>query len=669
MQKKDTDASASEVSEPKELGEMVAEHFLAIFRQQLKASPYAPSECRLLGFSGLQNNRRTYELRIQLKEEWRTRRMTLTPLGEGSGSKSSCFYVIYDDHLVVKIPPVPLTDFSKYIDSLQAEQTIANRLAPRVCITPSVSVIMERTFPFDEDAEEMAPEAIESAYINWLNDTPEAQRFLMINDGFVFFMDLARYFILADVLDSMHGRSRDSVEAEITGNASVILDLQGFEGRYGHGTAHIGEALSALFSDYDVRLRKVFETKKRISAPAIQYKFLEWFAAYLAGQPISPETENAIPPEVIPDVNAVIKTVLNENVEAVAAYRETIRRFLLRTSFSRARTKMSGIITNILDLLAYLKRKHVSMRDFKPDNVLVAGDPGRYPQFLSTADAFFLGLIDVETALIIDPDSESLPQPRLGGTPFFATPSQLVTNDLLEKAFGDVRTIFFLQDWYAAMAMIYKVVTDDNLFRQTAKIMPVIIRAIQKAAREKKFDVSVVETVSRSFWQNAVAEYRRNVSEREKMLRAVQMVVPRTANSIMAEIFQAEKDRIEARVKALVADQPYYKNDKNKIQLVNAVPDKLMQLIDNIPDAANEVEMQRNDGMRRFLSALIAEKKRLATCEAYIQQFQTKIPVQFAVFELMNIFFNHVFHRMFPPEWRSGEYAPLMEMPPALQAG
>ncbi len=669
MQLNQTDSQTS--SEPKDLSTIVAEYFLEIYRQHLKASPYAPAECRLLEVFGSQNNRRTYELRITQDEIWKSRRMTIMPLGEGSGSKSKCFYAIYDDHLVVKIPPVAITDFSKYVECLQAEQKIAMRLAPRVCITPSVSVIIRRAFPFnDEEAKNRSPEEEEEAYVKWLEENPDAQEYLKINDSFVFFMDLAKYFILADVLDSMHGRTRDSIDAEIRQNAGVLLDIQGFEGRYGYGTGHISEALAIIFREYESALRDLLG-QARVTVSSIQYKFLEWFASHLAGKNISIGLESSIPSEIVPDMDRLIKTLLEENVETVALYREAIQRYLVKKSFSQSRTQMANIIANILDLLAYMGRKQVAMRDFKPDNLLAAGDPQRYPQFLSTVDAFQLGLIDVETAMIIDPDQiKPAFQPRLGGTPLFSTPSQLVPNDLLAQAFGDVHRIFFLQDWHAAMVMMYHVVTDDNLFMQTAKILPVIIRTIQKAAKERRLNVEVVEAVSRSFWTSAVSEYRQNLTQREKMLRAVNVVVPKKANKLLVEIFEEEKERIEERIRKLVAEQTYYKTEKNQEQLLKASHQQIKGLLFNLTEPGPETGgAVRPEGVRQFLTTLLAEKNRIAECRDHLDRLHNPEPVRFDLFELLNLFFNCVFRIMYPEKWAGVDPVSLLELPTPLREG
>jgi len=126
------------------------------------------------------------------------------------------------------------------------------------------------------------------------------------------------------------------------------------------------------------------------------------------------------------------------------------------------------------------------MRDFKPDNILVTGDPEKNPNFLSSSDEYQLGLIDVETAVLYEnPGDDKIEQPQLGGTPLFATPSQLFKNTVLQEVYGDVSTILYLQDWYAAIVMIYLVVTGERLFEKTAMRLPAIIRVIEKEQKAK----------------------------------------------------------------------------------------------------------------------------------------------------------------------------------------
>ena len=95
--------------------------------------------------------------------------MTIGPIGEDSGSRSTCYYVIYDDHIVVKISPTPLADFSKYIQNISSDNHIAKELSPRECLIPRVSVILKKIHPLQEGSR-LPIELMEEKYIQLLED-------------------------------------------------------------------------------------------------------------------------------------------------------------------------------------------------------------------------------------------------------------------------------------------------------------------------------------------------------------------------------------------------------------------------------------------------------------------------------------------------------------------
>ncbi len=90
---------------------------------------------------------------------------------------------------------------------------------------------------------------------------------------------------------------------------------------------------------------------------------------------------------------------MQDNLKVVDIYRKIIKDYIYRSSFEQNRTQMEAVTANLLDILAWFREKKVSMRDLKPDNLFVAGDPARYPLFLKSAQEFSIGIIDVETAV------------------------------------------------------------------------------------------------------------------------------------------------------------------------------------------------------------------------------------------------------------------------------
>ena len=126
-------------------------------------------------------------------DDWHTRRMTIGPIGEETGSRSKCFYVIYDYHIVIKIHPTPIDDLNKYTEILKKERTVVRQLAMRECIVPGASVVLKLIQRFSRRAD-LALEGGEDDYMKLLNIFSELQKYLRIGDTFAFFMDLSKYY-------------------------------------------------------------------------------------------------------------------------------------------------------------------------------------------------------------------------------------------------------------------------------------------------------------------------------------------------------------------------------------------------------------------------------------------------------------------------------------------
>ena len=135
----------------------------------------------------------SYEMRILKDGEWATRRMSIGLLGQGGGSRSKCYYVIYDSHLVIKLPADPIDSFSSYNRQIATEAAIVARLAPRECIVPRVSVILAE-FQKIAYSDEMSSDELEKKCVHLLEVKPSLQEHVKIGGSFVFFMDLAKHF-------------------------------------------------------------------------------------------------------------------------------------------------------------------------------------------------------------------------------------------------------------------------------------------------------------------------------------------------------------------------------------------------------------------------------------------------------------------------------------------
>jgi hypothetical protein len=201
----------------------IVRYFLNIFKLQIDAPSSAPSKITPLSSKSSGPNY-IYELNINDRGEWVKRRMTIGPLGEETGSKSKCFYVIYDVHLVVKIPTRPIIDFEHYIESINKEGHIVEKLAPKECVIPKVSVILDLIHKFP-DSDQSSAEKLEDRYINWLRKNTEFQKNLKIKNSFIFFMDFSKFYFLGHIIDNLHDLE-DSIPAEIFENPETMGSLK-----------------------------------------------------------------------------------------------------------------------------------------------------------------------------------------------------------------------------------------------------------------------------------------------------------------------------------------------------------------------------------------------------------------------------------------------------------
>jgi len=537
--------------------------FLSLFKMRLGAPDSAPAK--------IEKSPQKYSgpgevllLKVLHEDKWEERRMTLAPIGEGSGSKSQCFYVIFDTHIVVKIPPTPITDFEDYITRVQAEAQIMERLSPRICVIPNLAAILGRIHPFP-DADSIPPARIEDRYIRWLRRFPENQRFLTIGGSFVFFMDLARYYFLSHVAANFHNRAAGLAE-EIKADVDILSDLSLFEGKYGHRGGELWPPFHKAYESFR-------EEVNRVTAQADQPVPLSGWdikKLYLAGM------ASREPDLAKLNVSVGFRSLMASWLEQTAKsgrplkqrYQQMLNHYTERRLFSRSRPLMGSMVTNLLALLAWIDVKKIGLRDLKPDNLLVAGNPDNYPDFLTSAKKYVIGLIDLETAVDFGSDGTSaIPQPQLGGTPLYCTPSHFFPNALLQKVYSDLPLVFHMQDWYAMIAIIFSVVTGDQLFRNTARQITMMMKSIIQSRAEKETLKKKLLHFTRQFQNNAAVEIREKVEQHVKRLRSVSAHIPEKIQQRLAEHHQSELRITRQQLQQILDSQATFNKGNNRQRL------------------------------------------------------------------------------------------------------
>ncbi|MGA6927698.1 MAG: hypothetical protein WBY88_18565, partial [Desulfosarcina sp.] len=154
----------------------IALFFLDLYKMQSGLGQEVPARFSMIDSTASQKMK-VFELSVKGRNDWLTRRMSVGPLGEDTGSKSKCYYVIYDIHMVVKIPPLPVTDIGKYVNDIRREVHIAAQLSPVACIVPMVSVVLNlfKKLPYESS---LTREQLEKQYIRLVEEKPEVQEYL-----------------------------------------------------------------------------------------------------------------------------------------------------------------------------------------------------------------------------------------------------------------------------------------------------------------------------------------------------------------------------------------------------------------------------------------------------------------------------------------------------------
>jgi serine/threonine protein kinase len=630
----------------------VVRFFLGLYRQQLGFGPEVPADFVQLQSAPPAGSNQVYELRVKNGSEWVKRRMTLGPLGEDSGSKSKCYYIIFDQHLVVKIPPKPITDFEDYVASIQKERHIVERLRPKECIVPRVSVILSQVHRLSLPPGSL-PEVLEEKYIAWLRKTPAHQEYLKINGTFVFFMDLSRYYFLSHIIDSLHDLA-EPIRSELNSTADLIRYPAKFKERYGEQNESVGFEIRDLYHQCEAEVVQLLKNAGK-SAAVTPYRLQVWFLNFLEKKHIG-ETESAMSGRMADEVGAVFARWFEKHRGAVEAYLAAIRTFTARLGLEQNRQIIAGIATNLLDLLAWLNEKRVALRDLKPDNLLVAGDPQHYPAFLRSPSDYALGVIDVETAVYLDPSqSARIKQPLLGGTPYYATPSHLFPNTALNACFADAAQVLGFQDWHAVLVMVFKAVTGDLLFDRTAKLFGGIKNRVADTMRQRAPLEPLIEDVSRTFWRSAAGEFRAKMKARESALRSVEIDIPKTAKALLIQVLQRDIASIHQSMRRLVGAQTHFSSPASREQLLKSSHKRIGQMLKALQtkrelDPPGSVALEATE---RFLSRLCILKALMERKSQLAAALEATAVPRLNAHELLLLMFNSVLKSMCREQWYS----------------
>jgi serine/threonine protein kinase len=530
-----------QVQQQKKEREKIVDFFLKLFSAQFKGTNQTSRSFKLTDPNPNTTSFR-YELKIKHSGKWITRPMGIMPIGEDTGRKSRCFKIIYDDILVIKIPLKPIKDFERYIDVIRNERMVARKLQPDIeCIVPGVSSVLKKIPSFSQGMYRI-PEEMEEKYIERLKQFPKFQDYLKIDGGFVFIMEISRYSFLVQLLDNLFNLNL-KIKQEIIKHPDFISNLHYFEGRYGVKNIPVWLQMNHFFQDYQAEIDSLLK-KHGFNENVRDYEKKEWFLAYLAGKKIMP-SDSHISADFLKELNLSILKLKSEYAGAFQDYLKTVKAYVKRENFLQSKTLISSIIAGILRLLALLKEKQVAVRDLKPDNIFIAENSSEDSFLPEKGKPLPLGLIDLETAIAIDVTKiKKLEQPLPGGTPSYATPSNFVSNESLKEFYEDVPGILHLQDWHASLCMVYLAVSGESLFETSKNLIYEFVKTFQKTGMGEEELIAIFKEKNFLFWNSAQNEFSKRITNQEKRLKQIEVVLPYETCEMFLE--ELEKLKIQA---------------------------------------------------------------------------------------------------------------------------
>lgn len=553
---KDQEAvEVSDFSEGIDIGSIV-QYFLNMYRTQLNVSPAMPSRY----FRSTGESRKgfyIYELRVlKNTDEWYTRRVTVGPIGVESGSRSNCFFATYDENIVIKVPPYPITDFRKYCNRIEVDRRIALKLAPIKSITPSIGWVMNKAMP-QSDNEFLNAEQIETRYFHMLKTRTSIHEFLKIDNCFVYFMELSENYFMDQALRMVHDTG-SYVSEEIKGFSHIVLDPQAFQGRYGIVSSEIPEKMCQMYDDFEAKISLYLKERgghETISAHVLKAAFY----AKLSGIEKFKD-EQGLAAETYDQISLILASIFEESKKCIEDYYSAVSEFVSDVRKKNLKPVFASMITNSLDLLMRLRDKKIAIRDIKPDNLFLDGKKDDFPRFLKNHERFEVGLIDLETS--VDYGRDDIIQPMLAGTPNYASPSHLFVNMINESLFGKPGDVFFMQDWHAVTAMIYRIITFEHLFSETSKFI-FEIQAGFARRKEEVHDHEEYKKANAIYWKSAVKEFGSKLSKNSDYFMSISVAITEASARPFADICMGAVNDSSDYIAELIEQQPYF-SDKSK---------------------------------------------------------------------------------------------------------
>ena len=398
---------------------------------------------------------------------------------------------------------------------------------------------------------------------------------------------------------------------------------------------HVNEVLTAcdtavapLIEQYEIATRLPAYTRK------------QWLLCYLADVPIEKGGLN-LPEPFYDELQKTLQGVLIARKASVDSFLETVRGYIHRKKLEQNISHFKALIINLLEILARLKNNQIAIRDLKPDNVFVVSITPQSLPDPASSNAYALGLIDFETSVNLDQREKSeIKQPKLAGTPYYATPASIFENRILIPVYQNLPLVYRLQDWYSTMAMLYEIVVGERLFEETGRMLPKIVQIKQKNLKAGIHPNKIYAHVSRLFWKTAEAEFRQKLEEHRNYLDTIRLVLPEMVANMLLDESRMCIDLVKKAIDKRIGTQRMFDGSESRNILYKASSAGIRKY--RRKWAVNHGKVTSDGKVRNkiilFLEQLESDKTRLENLER-LQNSLTQKPLKRSVSDLLESMF------------------------------
>ncbi|MEW5909609.1 MAG: hypothetical protein AB1659_07410, partial [Thermodesulfobacteriota bacterium] len=235
--------------------------------------------------------------------------------------------------------------------------------------------------------------------------------------------------------------------------------------------------------------------------------------------------------------------------------------------------------------------------------------------------------------------------------------SHLFPNELLQTLFGNLPRMFFLQDQYALLGLLFYIATGKTLFENTGRLLPEIVMAAQKTRLKNQTPADLFKHASWVFWNSAVQEYQGKLAMHQKILNTQVIRIPENAAQLLKEeIVVTQKDLLD-RIHFLLNSQHTLNNSSIIDALNRASGSAIRRQREKIekeedPDADPELRERKI----QFLSTL----ENLKTTRETIDRIKADFPT-LRFDDLLTLLFCIILGFMYRENW-------IDRIPPILPA-